>query len=285
MLKGNFSFDGAPIISDTVITLSFLTVVLVSVQDQSVSIPILDIIQTFLCWPTIFEGVSAFFCLWCFRQIERMFGLKGFIIFLLYNFLTFLPSFLISLEIYGFKGHFSFLYFIPFSLFIFMLWRIPATFYSGPLTDKFIVCLSFFFIIALRLPISILALMSAILGYYLWSIDFFRFKKFASLNSLEFEAHPNNNRTRRILRDNSRESSEELPSIPRSHPLVDMREITANESRYASNLRSRATQYFNSDQLVESLVAMGFNSETARRALLESHNNFDQALDYLLAGH
>jgi hypothetical protein len=52
-----------------------------------------------------------------------------------------------------------------------MFWKIPAVLYADPLTDKFVVSLSMFLIVLAKFPYSILAMGSAVAGFYLWSLD------------------------------------------------------------------------------------------------------------------
>lgn len=315
MFNGGLDFSGAPIIENIVILLGFLTIVLYLAQDKSVTIHILDIIQTFLCWPTVLEGIHIAFCLWCFRHIERLLGMKSFNIYLLYNFITYLPIFLLALQIKGFKGHISFLFFIPFSLFIFMIWRIPSVVYSGPLTDKFIVCLSFVFVIVLRFPFSILTILSSALGYYLWTKDALMLKRIASIqispqhpsaidqrSSRSHTGNANSSEQSPLLaaNDNLENSNEEETySLPinrntrengrrssRSSAYSDSNSINNNITFNHTNNNNTNNNKDNSnnfDSLTDQIVSMGFTTADARAALQTTRGDINAAVDYLLS--
>lgn len=299
MFKGSLDFSGAPITENIVILLGFLTIVLYLAQDKSVTIPILDIIQTFLCWPTIFEGIHVAFCMWSCRHIERMLGLKCFVIYLLYQFITYLPIFFFVLLLKGFKGHFSFLFFIPFSLFVFMIWRIPSDVYAGPLTDKFIVCLSFVFVIILRFPYSIMTIFSSAFGYYLWDRDFLLLKRLASVQT---------SRQLNTFSDHSSRSHNGLTTISEQSPLLhanDTIENSGEEETFSlpinrntrENGRRRSSTHNdisfnhtnnnnntnNFDSLVDQIVSMGFSNSDARSALQTTKGDINAAVDYLLS--
>ena len=266
MFNGNLIFKGAPITGNIIIIVGFLTAVLSYAQDGQYSIPLLDILQSFLCWPTVLEGFCIAFCLWSFRHIERLLGQKSFILFFLYNFLSYIPTFLLVTAIKGFKYHFSFLFFIPFSLFIFMFWKLPSVVYSGPLTDKFIVCLAVFIITLLRFPFSIMAILSGVCGYYLWNTDLLKLKRML-LN----HAIPVNENDRGIVNTNIGNNNTPLVS----NSLHSM--ISAN-----SNAIRTITGIGGSNEL-DQLIGMGFPEDSARPALQIAHNDVNRAVDYLLS--
>jgi hypothetical protein len=176
MFYGELSFEGSPFLSDIILVVGFLTTVLYFAQDPGLEIRPLDIIQTLFCWPSFFEGLLATICLWSFRHIERMLGIRGLFCYFAYNAVTYLGAFFMVLGLKGFRAHFSLLNFVLYSLYVFMFWKIPAVLYADPLTDKFVVSLSMFLIVLAKLPYSILAMGSAVAGFYLWSIDLFRFR-------------------------------------------------------------------------------------------------------------
>jgi hypothetical protein len=114
-----------------------------------------------------------------------MLSMNGFLAFLLYNSLTYVPLFLIVLKLKGFHARFSLLGFIPHSLFVFMLWRLPAVMFTEPLTDKFMISLSMLLVVIGRLPYSILSLFAAASGYWAWTNDFLRIRKFFTVPAPE----------------------------------------------------------------------------------------------------
>lgn len=180
MFEGNPHFARSSILQYLSFFSSFLTIVLHFSQHPLLEIPILDTIQTFLCWPSLFECVATYLCLWACRYIETILGEKEFLVFLIYNLMTFLGPFLFVISVFGFRTHFSLFSFVPYSLYIFAFWRFPAVIAADPLTDKFIVSLSMVIVFLGRFPYSILTLLSSILGFMMWNIDFLGLRKFAA---------------------------------------------------------------------------------------------------------
>ena len=174
MFEGETAFP--PIISKLTLFSEFLTVVLTSAQDPSTKIKILDILQTFFCWPSKYQGFLVFVLLYATRGIERILGTTSFITFLIYNFICFLPVFLLVMYFEGFDHHFPFLLFIPLSLFVYSLFKIPSSFVEAPLTDKLLVCMIFFLFFLHHILPYTLALISVSLGNYLWHIDLFKIR-------------------------------------------------------------------------------------------------------------
>jgi hypothetical protein len=80
----------------------------------------------------------------------------------------------------AFKGcslHFSFFYFVPFSLFIYSLWHLPSTALWSRVSDKGFICVLFGVEMIFGFPWAFLPLVSAILGTVLWGLDAFRIKR------------------------------------------------------------------------------------------------------------
>ncbi|OHT01510.1 hypothetical protein TRFO_31660 [Tritrichomonas foetus] len=179
MFDGDLSLDNSKITSIVLITCGFMSVVVSLAQDDIFEIPALDIIQTLICWPSIFESVIISFTLWSLRHIERILGIRSISEFFFINFLISIPTFYFAIFISGFKRHYSIMFFIPYSLFIFMIWRLPAiTFHSKPkINDKVLISIIFIFEILWQLPYSILSLIAANIGYMLWSYDKFKFRE------------------------------------------------------------------------------------------------------------
>lgn len=189
MFNGDLSLENSKFISFIIIFCGFMSIVVDLAQDGNFDIHEFYILQTFFCWPSIIEDFIISFILWSFRYIERLIGEKTMICFLLNNLITFLPIFCVTIYIYGIKRHFSFLFFIPCSLFIFMLWRIPSTpFFKVPkLSDKIIVTILFSIEVIMQFPLSALSLISSICGYIFWVNDSFKIKRI--LTNLNFDDH------------------------------------------------------------------------------------------------
>jgi hypothetical protein len=177
MFEGDRSFNGSPILADFAIYVGFLTTVLYFAQHPILQIPVLDIIQTLCCWPSFLEGVLITLCLWAFRHIERMLSVKGLVAFFIYNSITYAVPFFFVLKLKGFHARFPLFGFVPHSLYVFMLWRLPAVMFTEPLTDKFVITLTMFLVVIGQFPYSILSVLAAVGGYWAWNCDFFRIRK------------------------------------------------------------------------------------------------------------
>jgi hypothetical protein len=80
------------------------------------------------------------------------------------NFATFFPCFLGVFLSEGFRYHYSLPRFVPYSLFLFMIWHIPATPVVVGLHDKHITLGLFVMLFFCELPTSLLTLTAAVLG-------------------------------------------------------------------------------------------------------------------------
>jgi hypothetical protein len=185
MFHGDRTFNGSPVLSDIALFVGFLTTVLYFAQDPVLEIPILDVIQTLCCWPSFLEGLLITFCLWAFRHIERMLSVNGLIAFFIYNAITYALPFLFVLKVKGFHARFPLFGFVPHSLYIFMLWRLPAVMFTEPLTDKFVITLAMLLVITGRFPYSLLSLLAAAGGYWTWNCDFFHIRKLFTVQNPE----------------------------------------------------------------------------------------------------
>lgn len=114
--------ERSPVMSNIMILVSFFSVVLFLAQEEALDISLLHGVQTLFCWPSFFECVIFTVCLWFFRDFERILGRSSYL-FLIHSFLAFLPFFVIMLIYQGFKYHFSLILFVPYSLFVFMMWN------------------------------------------------------------------------------------------------------------------------------------------------------------------
>jgi hypothetical protein len=248
MFQGERSFEGSAILSDVSLFVGFLTIVLYFAQDKNLEIPILDVIQTVFCWPSFLEGFLITVCLWAFRHIERMLGLRGFVTYLAYNALTYSVPFFLVVRLKGFRAHYSLLNFIPHSLYVFMFWRLPAVVFAEPLTDKFVVSLSMFLIFSSKFPYSILTLGAAVAGYYLWAYDLLNLRK--------------------------------IIALPR--PPIAEAEHPAEQQPFAWPTADEQEEIEIGTGVLQEIMNMGFGEIDARAALRESNGDVQQAIESLL---
>lgn len=179
MFNGELSLENSKIISFIIISCGFMSIVVNLAQDGNFDIQEFHILHTFLCWPSIAEDLMMSFILWSFRYIERLLGEKSMVCLLLNNLIVFLPMFCVTIYISGIKRHFSFILFIPCSLFVFMIWRIPsAPFLKIPkMSDKAIVTILFSIELIMQFPFSALSLITSVFGYIFWLNDSFGIKR------------------------------------------------------------------------------------------------------------
>lgn len=182
MFNGELSLENSKFISFVIIFCGFMSIVINLAQDGIFDIKEFHILHTFFCWPSITEDLIITFILWSFRYIERLLGEKSMICFLLNNLIAFLPIYCVIIYVTGIKRHFSFFFFIPCSLFVFMIWRIPSVPFSKmpKFSDKIIVTFLFSIEIIIQFPFSILSLLTSIIGYIFWINDFFKIKRIIS---------------------------------------------------------------------------------------------------------
>ena len=248
MFRGDYTLTGAPIISNFIILTTFLTFVLLLAQDDTLLIPLLDIIQTFCCWGSFLESILIPAFLWCFRHIERIFGSFSLFLFLFYNLIAYFPFFALTTFLLGFHKHFSFLYFVPYSLLASFTWHLPAVSVSGPITDKLIIFVGFGLLIVLNFPFSLFCLISTHIGNFLWSNDTFKIRKF--FNNQQFLSISSANDTE----------------------LVDFSPL---------NIEETTTTNQNPD--IQQIVDLGFSEEEVRAALQANDNDANRAIDQLLS--
>jgi hypothetical protein len=177
MFRGNLWTEGAPILSNLVFLLAFFTVVMTAAQEDDLPVRPLNVFQTVASWPSFNEGAILTVVLWCFRGIERVLGSKLLAVFLLYNFLVFLPLFWVVVWADGFERHFSLFFFLPFALYVYALWNLPATPTLGRLTDKLLLSLLIGLELIVEFPWGFGALLAAILGNVVWAFDCLRVRK------------------------------------------------------------------------------------------------------------
>ena len=189
----NVNLEGSPIILNLAAVVGFFTLVAIAADEPELPVRELDIFHSIFGWSTFDQGVFISAALWFFRVIERAMGTKLLSLFLGYNMLMFIPFFVLVLFLKGFSYHFSFFSFVPYGLFIYMLWHIPALRIGKTrITDKLIMLLIFVIIIILQFPFGFLPLVSAIIANVIWTFDTVKLQFLASpepLTSPEDDIH------------------------------------------------------------------------------------------------
>ena len=94
-----------------------------------------------------------------------------------YNAITYIPVFVSVVYFAGFRLRFSLLNFVPYSLFVFTIWRVPAVKFADPVTDKMAVSLAMLIVFLARFPYSLLVVGTSALRYYLWTYDLLKIRK------------------------------------------------------------------------------------------------------------
>lgn len=168
MLSGDSCFGGSVIILSVLAVVCYMSLLVYFAQDDELDIAELHVIQTLFCWPSFLEMLLIAVLLYFHRDVERILGLRSFMLLLISNFLTFIPTFLIVIWIKGCKQHFSLLLFIPYAVFVYAFDNIPPTPLLWGATDKLLSFGVFISLVSCRLPESILCLVSALCGYFLW---------------------------------------------------------------------------------------------------------------------
>ena len=234
-----------------------MTIVLLLAQEDKLEIPILDIVQSLICWGTFYECIILSACFWCFRHIERMLSTRILINFFIYNAICYAPFWGLIVYFKGFKSHFSLMYFIPFSLFIYTVWQLPSIPIpvSGKLEDKIVLTMMFVILLVITFPYGFCPLLTSILGNILFEIDFLRLARLVKIE----------------------ESSDDA--------MVPLRESPLNAANTAplANPEDDLDTDINQDSL-NNLVSMGFNETEARNALIQANGNLEEAVNHLLEG-
>jgi hypothetical protein len=177
MIGGDIWLQGAPILCNLVFVLGFLTIIVGAAQDDTMEIPLLDILHTFISWPSFNQGALLSACIWCFRYVERILSSRHLLIFFAYNLVTFLPFFILVIYLKGFTEHFSFFYFVPFSLYGYVFWHLPSTTVYDFLSDKAVLTLFIILAMILAFPWGFLPLAPALLGNLAWAFDLLWIRK------------------------------------------------------------------------------------------------------------
>lgn len=176
MFNGSLVFPEKSFLRDLCCISGFFTAVLYFAQTRVLEIPFLDVLQTLVSWPSLVEGIMSLLCIWSCRHIQRILGIRELTIYFVYNAIVFLVPFTWVILSAGFRAHFSLMNFIPYSLFVFTLWRIPTVMWANPITDKHALCFMMIVLMGAKFLFSCFALASAIAGYCLWSIDAFKLR-------------------------------------------------------------------------------------------------------------
>lgn len=149
----------------------------------------------------------------------------------------------------GFSYHFSFFSFVPYGLFIYMVWHIPALPIAGKwLTDKILLTIVFIMILALQFPFGFMPLISAIIANIIWTFDTVKLRFLVSpdpLTSPEDDIH---------LFDNDNDNDEN-----ENDPVEENREG------------------------IKQIEDMGFTRTQAITALRNNGNDVQRAVDSLLS--
>ena len=259
MFQGDFGFDGAPLLMNILMLSGFMSVVLFLAQEDDLVIPVLDLVQSLVCWPNFYEFLIITGSMWCFRYIERIMGTRILVNFFIYNFIAYTPFYVTVVYFFGFRSHFSFLYFIPFSLFVYILWNMPSVNVSG-IGDKVLMSTMFLAILFISFPLAFVPLGTAIIGNILYHFDLFRLKKCVrvEVDSSDFgDMHGNNN---------NQGNGNDMP--PPQFEDHDPNAPGGNNDDYHEEL--------------ESMTGMGFTEEESMEALQRFHGNMQEAINYLL---
>ena len=244
MIQGNLSPGGAPLLLNLTELLAFFTIVMSAAQDDELTIKFLDVFQSLFAWPSFNEGAVLTGCLWCFRAIERILGTRLLFVLLVYNFVAYLAFYILIIMLCGFSTHFPLFFFVPFGLYVYVLWNIPALDVVAYVSDKMIITLIIAVIVALQFPYGFAPLVSGIIGNILWGFDILRLRKLCE------------SRVSVSLEEN------EGPLVPGIEELTDLAEVSADK--------------------VRQIEEMGFTREQATDALRANDNDVQKALDSLL---
>ena len=199
--------------------------------------------HSFLGWPTMLEGVVFAVSLWILAPVERILGRKQFRNLLLYTGVAYLPLYIGSVALFRCFEDLSALFWLPYSLFVFMLLHIPATEVYLIVTDKLVITLAFATVIAIHAPYSFVAVVGAIIGNAMWSYDVIGLARC------------------------TRETLASDDGVP-ERLVVEERESDSEEGSVERN--------------VAAIVEMGFNEFEAINALRRTRNNINRAVEYLL---
>ena len=172
MLQGDVSLKSASVTGNLVFLATLYSTIVCVAQDYDAEIFLIDVIQTLFCWPSLSQSIIISISMYFMRDVERVLGPRSFAYLLIANFCTFFPSFLLVICVYGFRSHFSLLYFIPYALFTFYFLRLPRSYLLGPICDKDILLALFAGLVILHFPASLLCALSGVMGFEIWSRNF-----------------------------------------------------------------------------------------------------------------
>ena len=181
MIRRDICTPGAPCIENIAIVLGFFTIIMAAAQEDDLEIKLLDIFQAFCAWPSFNEAALLTGCMLCFKPIERILGTKLVAVFLLYNFLAYLPFYILVVVFCGFSNHFPLFFFVPFGLYVFVLWEIPSLRVVSFVTDKIILSAVLAIEIILEFPFGFIPLGTAMFGNIMWGFDVLRLRKLCAL--------------------------------------------------------------------------------------------------------
>ena len=259
MFDGDTCMTGAILLGNLIFLLAFFTIIIVVAQEDEIIIPVLDVFQTFISWPTFNNGTILTVCLWSFRHIERILGSSVFSHFLFYNFITFLPFFILTVYLKGFIYHFSMFYFLPYSMFVYSFWEIPSVSLFYLITDKLLVSLAFLFLTIHHFPFSLFPLLSGIIGTFLWKKDVFCLQKFF-LPSINVEI-----------------SDDDI------HISVNDLDVANDQTESNERIHNQSSNFnAGNEDSIKIITDMGFSRNQAISALSKCGNNVERAVNDLL---
>jgi hypothetical protein len=247
MLIGDPSLSGSGYAYPFIFGPSVFTVAFCIAELDGTDSRALFIAHSLLAWPTLSEAFFLTVSIWCFRSVQRILGNSRFSRFLLCQLLAYLPVYLSVVIFFHFDRHISLLYFYPYSLFVFVFLHIPSTPLFLILSDKLIVTLCFLLTVLVQFPYSLIPLICACTGTFIWECFF-----------VEIES-----------------SSIEVIGDDEGSPHHSRRDFSGGRSH-----EHRSPSPFLGN--VSSLIEMGFTEYQALTALTRSGNNLQRATEFLL---
>lgn len=239
MFRGDLLFEGSPLILNIIGAFTFLTIVVLWTGDSDDRLLFIEAAHSILCYSSFKECFLTVLILWSFRNIERMMGSRPLLNLFIYNLLTYLPFFVLMVVFLGFLRNIILIRFIPYSLFIYMLWNLPSISVSGFLGDKIVVILFFVALMIPTFPFCFVPLFTSIFGNILFHKDVFCLKKLIKVRE-------DTSTTMRVNHETT-------------NNRISMSDVRINE-----------------DDVLR-LVDMGVPEERARQELIRSRGNINRA--------
>lgn len=169
MFFGDLSLAGSVWTRPAIYFMSLSTIFVKAVTFFTETAQWIEDYAAILAWPTFTEAVFLPFVIWACRGVERALGRKAFLNLMIYNAMIYLIVW--SILVRDWRERMSMLWFYPYSVFVFVIVRVPAIPVLLNVTDKFITSVVFLLCLSAALPYSLVPLGCAILGNALWSYD------------------------------------------------------------------------------------------------------------------